>query len=100
MDFFDRKDEIRKLHEIRDRSEKTAQLTVLTGRRRIGKTSLVKKAYEEHPFIYLFVARKTESELCETFKESISEILDIPMIGRISRFSDIFRFPIVTTRSS
>ena len=46
MKFFDREYEINKLREIRDVSPRAAQFTVLTGRRRIGKTSLVMKAYE------------------------------------------------------
>ena len=46
MKFFDRKTEIEKIKEIDKRSESSAQFTVLTGRRRIGKTSLLKKAYE------------------------------------------------------
>ena len=40
MKFFDREYEIQKLREIRDVSHRAAQFTVLTGRRRIGKTSL------------------------------------------------------------
>ena len=39
----------------------------MTGRRRIGKTSLVWKAYENEPILYFFVARKAESDLCADY---------------------------------
>lgn len=55
MKFFDRKEEIVILRKIRNNAEKNAQFTVLTGRRRIGKTSLVLKAYEDSPILYFFV---------------------------------------------
>ena len=92
MKFFDRKTEIEKLKEIDKRSDSLAQFTVLTGRRRIGKTSLLKKAYEGKSFVYLFVARKAERELCESFRESIVETLGLPMVGRVGKFAELFRF--------
>ena len=73
MRFFDRKKEIALLREIRDRSREVAQFSVVTGRRRVGKTSLISKAYEDEVFVYLFVERKGEKELCETFKDEIEQ---------------------------
>ena len=35
--------------------------------RRIGKTHLVWKAYEDQPILYFFVARKAESDLCSDY---------------------------------
>lgn len=64
----------------------------MSGRRRIGKTALIRKAYEDLPLVYLFVARKTESDLCESFVYSIKEALNVPVLGKVSRFIDIFRF--------
>ena len=43
MRFFDRERELADLKEIRERSREVAQFTVVTGRRRVGKTSLVVK---------------------------------------------------------
>ncbi len=45
MKFFDREDKIEKLRAIRERSATKAQFTVITGRRRVGKTMLVKHAF-------------------------------------------------------
>lgn len=92
MRFFDRKDEIEKLRNIEELSHKVAQFTVISGRRRIGKTTLVLQAYAGKPLIYLFVARKSESELCDSFVESIREVIDIPMLGNTKRFADLFIF--------
>lgn len=58
MKFYDRDKEINFLQETERQSETVAKFTVVTGRRRIGKTSLVLKAYEDVPMLYFFVARK------------------------------------------
>lgn len=92
MKFFDREYEIKKLRAIRDLSHHAAQFTVLTGRRRIGKTSLVMKAYEDEPMLYFFVTRSTESVLCEEFVEELTEKLQIPLLGKVDRFADIFDY--------
>ena len=44
MRFYDREQEIKELRAIRERSRTTAQWTVVTGRRRVGKTALVQTA--------------------------------------------------------
>ena len=92
MKFYDREQEIAFLKETREKAETVARFTVVTGRRRIGKTTLIREAYKDAPFVYFFVARKAESDLCEVFLEEISEKLGIPMLGSIRHFSDIFRY--------
>lgn len=92
MRFFDRKEEISSLREIRELAHKNAQFTVVTGRRRVGKTSLVRKAYEDEPFLYFFVARKAEADLCEDFCVEIEHKLGIPIMGRPEHFVDVFEY--------
>lgn len=92
MRFFDRKDEIASLKEILALSKSSAQFTVVTGRRRIGKTSLVWKAYDKEPMLYFFVARKAERELCSDFLSEIEHKLGIPTMGTVEHFSDIFEY--------
>lgn len=92
MRFFDRKEEIASLREIREMARSNAQFTVVTGRRRIGKTSLVWKAYEDEPILYFFVARKAEGDLCEDFRIEIETKLGLPIMGRAERFAEIFEF--------
>ena len=80
------------LRNMREQAKKTARFTLVTGRRRIGKTTLIREAYKDEPFVYFFVARKAEADLCEVYLEEINEKLDIPTLGHSRRFSDIFRF--------
>ena len=92
MRFFDREKELATLREIRDLSHTTAQFTVVTGRRRIGKTSLVWKAYEDEPILYFFVSRKAESELCDDYLSEIERKLGVPVMGNATRFADVFEY--------
>ena len=72
MRFYGREQEIAFLRETRGTAERVARFTVVTGRRRIGKTTLIKEAYKDELFVYFFVARKAESDLCEVYLEEIS----------------------------
>ena len=92
MRFYDREEEIAFLKETREQAEKVARFTVVTGRRRIGKTTLIREAYKDRPFVYFFVARKAESDLCDAYLEEISVKLGFPTLGSSRKFSDIFRF--------
>lgn len=92
MKFFDRTEEIASLREVRGLAKGNAQFTVVTGRRRIGKTSLVWKAYEDEPFLYFFVARKAEGDLCEDYRNEMESKLGIPTMGRAERFADVFEY--------
>lgn len=92
MKFYDRTEEIATLHKIRENAKENAQFTVVTGRRRIGKTSLVLKAYEDIPVIYFFVGRKAENLLCEEFRHEVEAKLGIKMGGTPADFAEIFDF--------
>ena len=92
MRFFDRTEEIASLKEIQELSKNNAQFTVVTGRRRIGKTHLVWKAYEDLPILYFFVARKAESDLCSDYLLEIENKLGIPTMGKVERFPEIFEY--------
>ncbi len=48
-------------------------MTVITGRRRIGKTTLIKHAYGTDEMIYFFVARKSEALLCAELADTIRD---------------------------
>lgn len=93
MRFFDRETEFEKLREIEDLSHEVAQFTIITGRRRIGKTEMVKKFYENRTMLYFFVARKAEADLCDIFIEEIRTKLHIPIIdSKGMSFATIFKF--------
>ena len=93
MRFFDRETEFEKLREIEDLSHEVAQFTIITGRRRIGKTEMVKKFYENRTMLYFFVARKAEADLCDIFIEEIRTKLHIPIMdSKGMSFAAIFKF--------
>ncbi|MDR2131625.1 MAG: ATP-binding protein [Odoribacteraceae bacterium] len=90
MKFYDRITEITALQSMEQASAETAQMTMMVGRRRVGKTTLLKNAFKSVPFLYFFVAKKNEVLLCDEFSREISEKLEIP-IGSYSHFSELFR---------
>lgn len=93
MKFFDREAEFEKLREIEELSLEAARFTIITGRRRIGKTEMVKKFYENKTILDFFVARKAETDLCDIFIEEIRTKLNIPMLdGKGMSFAAIFKF--------
>ena len=94
MKFFGREIEIKELRAIRELSKSSARMTVVTGRRRVGKTELVRQALDdgEIPFLYFLVTRAPQSVVCENIQGEIARAFGRPMPGRIDRFADIFRF--------
>lgn len=93
MRFFDRETEFEKLREIEALSHEIAQFTIITGRRRIGKTEMVKKFYENQTILYFFVARKAETDLCDIFVDEIRTKLNIPMLdSKGMTFAAIFKY--------
>lgn len=93
MRFFDRNTEFEKLGEIEDLSHEVAQFTIITGRRRIGKTEMVKKFYENKTMLYFFVARKAEADLCDIFIDEMRVKLNIPMMdSKGMSFAAVFKF--------
>lgn len=93
MKFYNREKELVFLTSIKERSAEEAQMTVVVGRRRIGKTSLLKKAVEnEDTALYLFVTRKSEVLICEEFKEEIERKLQVKLFGSFTQFKDLFQY--------
>lgn len=99
MRFYNREKEIKILHEIQESSLENAQMTVVTGRRRIGKTQLLLKATEGQPTLYFFVARKAEALLCRDFMQEIERILGIPTIGSVKSFGELFRYLMILSKN-
>jgi len=93
MKFYNREKELDLLSSIKERSATNAQMTFVVGRRRIGKTSLLKKAFEnEDTTLYLFVTKKNEILICEEFKEEIEHKLQVKIFGLIVHFKDLFQY--------
>ncbi len=96
MDFYDRQDEIGELLRVQSSAlTDHSRMTVVTGRRRIGKTSLIMQALAQGPAdiptVYLFVSRKSEAALCREFAEAASQQLGILVPTEITSFSRLIR---------
>lgn len=61
MRFYDRDAETSALRKIESISSQYAQMTLITGRRRIGKTTLIRKAFSAIPFVYFFIGKKVKT---------------------------------------
>lgn len=92
MEFFGRADDIRELRRIRKISVETARFTVLTGRRRVGKTELIYKAFEDRPYVYFLVTRSAEKELCETFQSEYERVTGRRLPATVEKFGNLFRW--------
>lgn len=93
MKFYDRTAELAELERIKHLSfNDTSRLTVVTGRRRIGKTSLILKCIENSPSVYLFVGRKNESSLCAEFAPIIAQSLDTFVPEGMTTFKSLFQY--------
>ena len=93
MKFYDREKEQNELRRIRQLAyTNMSQMTLITGRRRIGKTVLIKHTLEEYgDMLYLFIARKSESELVSTLIDSLHEQTDMYIPDGLTSFVALLR---------
>ena len=93
MKFFGRKDEIAELRKSREISRRFAQFTVITGRRRVGKTELIKEALRDgtDDFVYLLITRQAEKTLCADLQKSVVEAIGhrLTIHGQCSRLAEL-----------
>ena len=90
MKFYNREKELKNLQDIEQASKTSAKMSIIIGRRRIGKTTLIKEAYPQR--LYLFVSKKNEALLCEEFSKRIEEQLGVKIFGQMRRFSELFEY--------
>ena len=88
--FYDRANELKTLAQIEKQSAKTACFTVLTGRRRIGKTQLLKHFISDKKSAYLFTSRSAEKSLCEQWQKTLEESIGLKIFGKVETLSDLF----------
>ncbi len=93
MKFYNRISELSELQRIQSLSfNDHSRLTVVTGRRRIGKTSLIMESVKGLPTIYLFVGRKNEATLCSEFIPIIAQSLNTFVPSEIHTFRSLFQY--------
>ena len=91
MKFYNRNKELQLLHDWEELSAEAAQMTIVIGRRRVGKTTLIKKAFENKKMIYFFCTKKNEVLLCEEFVAIAKDILGTDIL-EYRNFRDLFRY--------
>lgn len=91
MKFYGRNQETERLWQLDHQSEQTAVFTLLIGRRRTGKTTLVKQAFSDKPMLYFFVSQKSEQLLCQELQQTAEAVLGLHLYGRANKFADILR---------
>jgi AAA+ ATPase superfamily predicted ATPase len=89
MKFYNRKEEIKVLQTLYQQCAEQGKMTVLIGRRRVGKTLLATEFARKQPHIYLFISRKSETLLCEEFLREIRQVFDLPVIGQITTLKEV-----------
>lgn len=99
MKFYNRENELAELATLYDQANSSGRMTVLTGRRRVGKTLLALESAKKHKHLYLFVSKKAEALLCQEYIEEIRRIFTVPVIGEIRHFRDIFKLLIELSRT-
>lgn len=73
--FYNRQKELKALQIVSEQIVETkGQLSVMVGRRRVGKTRLLNEAFHKKnmKFLYLFISRKSESSLVAEFSDIIN----------------------------
>ncbi len=99
MKFYDRESEQQTLRDVLQQSRREARMTVLMGRRRIGKTELSLRCGDD-TVLYFFVGKKAEPLLCQDYVREIREKLHVPVLGTPASFSEVFRFVLQLSESS
>ena len=94
MKFYNRENELEILKLQTDRMRNSSRMTVIIGRRRIGKTRLILRSLNEKSDLYFFVSKKSEQLLCEEFTDEVRR-KGIQIFGEIRHFKDLFELLMV-----
>lgn len=99
MHFYGREEELQTLSNFLQivRKKHLSQMVVVTGRRRVGKTTLILKAFEKEkaaiPVFYFFVERRTtEEELVATWLADICRAYNIEFPPAVRTVAELLRY--------
>ena len=99
MRFYDREIEIRELQRLDDLANETAQFTVLMGRRRTGKTTLMTHALEGRNYLYFFIGKKAEPLQCQYFQQQAERELGLHIHGQLTSFARLLEELLIYSKS-
>lgn len=92
LKFYNRENELTLLRKADTQKSSGGIMSMLYGRRRVGKTTLALQNYTDDPVLYFFVSKKSEPLLCEEFLEEIHVRLGVRPVGTVSQFEQLFRY--------
>jgi hypothetical protein len=92
MQFHNRTKELEILRKTEEKAKDHAQMTIVVGRRRIGKTTLLVESVKNSPHLYFFISKKNEILLCEEFTEEIQNKLSVNIYGTFKSFRELFGY--------
>ena len=94
MKFYNRSKELKYLFRVNKLANQRTQLTVLTGRRRVGKTELVKyflAKQKNRNFFYFFIAKKRTRLLLQEFSAMLAKQYPI-LTAEFTTWEQFFKF--------
>jgi AAA+ ATPase superfamily predicted ATPase len=80
--FWDRQQELRTLE--REHSRAGGSLVIIYGRRRVGKTTLIKEFIRDKPAMYFLADERLESVQRRRFQAVLSDFVDDPLLTRMT----------------
>ncbi|MBO6189596.1 MAG: ATPase [Alloprevotella sp.] len=89
--FYQREEAFQRIKEIQEAAHQTAQMTMVTGRHRIGKTQFILEATKGAKTLYFYIARKAESLLCREFEREARSKLNLPQMGDVDDFRTLMK---------
>ncbi len=93
MKFYNREQELSRLSEIAALSMKTSHMIVITGRRRVGKTELIRQFSKgRKDVLYLFVSKKKPYILLEEFRDILAGHIPLIKTAAFRSFEDLLSF--------
>ena len=99
MRFYDREKEINELQRIDDLSNQSSQFTVLIGRRRTGKTTLMAEALKNRTYLYFFIGKKAEQIQCTEFQKQTENVLGLHIHGQTTSFASLLEEILVFSKT-
>ncbi|MDE6986816.1 MAG: ATP-binding protein [Bacteroides acidifaciens] len=82
--------ELEILRREQELSKTSARFTIVMGRRRIGKTSLIRHNFQNMPCLYILAKNEAEATFCVSLQRQIQRELGISLYGNIRSMRDIF----------
>ena len=92
MKFYNREKELAILTQADELKSEKSIMTMLIGRRRIGKTTLALQKFSKDKVLYFFISKKNEQLLCEEFCDEITNKLEVKIFGKLTKFEELFEY--------